>query len=520
MDSLGQYIRTEAIEDLLRAFCCATDVSTSILDRDGHVLARASCSCLPATAGDGADIEVPVTIDDELIGRILIQPGPQGLDEQAARGFGDLLAGVLSRLAGKQMELLTRVEQLAALYRLTAEFTGLRDLQSVMDLVTQTVVKTLNAKASTIRLLSENRRELLVQSAANLSPEYLDKGPILISESPIDSFVLERCESLAIEDLRTDSRTIYPAEARREGLVSAFCVPMIYKGRCEGVLRVYMGSVYKFDWFERSLASAIASGAAAAIVNARLYSEAIRGARMQRELRLAGAVQRRMIPSQPPNIPELDIGMVYVPCFELAGDFFDFIPLGEDNLGIVVCDVVGKGVRASLLMASIRASLRAHASYVYELSEVIAHVNRDLCTDTRTSDFATLFYGVINTKSGLFTYVNAGHMPALLVRDGECTELDTSGGIIGLDEGSQWTHGSVQLERGQTLMFYSDGLSDAMNFKDESFGRKRIVTSLLNAIDMYDDAEMITAHVLWEMRRFAGLQKRFDDLTIVTVKRR
>jgi phosphoserine phosphatase RsbU/P len=519
VESLGQYIRTEALEDILSEFCRAVNVTVGVFDCDGGTLAQASSLLGPV--GDGAGIEAPIAIDGDAFGRVVIQPsGPDALGDQAARGFADLLADVLARLAGKQRELLTRIEQLATLYRLTAEFTGRRELQSVLDLVTQTVVKTMGAKASTIRLLNADRTELLVQSAANLSPEYLDKGPILVGESLIDSAVLDDLAPVYIEDLGIDPRVLYPAEAKREGLVSAFCVPMIYKGRAEGVLRVYMGGVHEFDWFERSLAAAIASEAAAAIVNSRLYREAIRGARMQRELRLASAVQRRMIPSEAPDIPGLDIGMVYVPCFELAGDFFDFIPLAENNLGIVVCDVVGKGVRASLLMASIRASLRAHASYVYELSDVIAHVNRDLCIETATSDFATLFYGVLNTDTGLFTYVNAGHMPAMLVRNGKCRELDTSGGIIGLDEESRWEHRSVQIDSGDTLMFYSDGLSDALNFQDESFGRSRIIKGLLNAVDEHEDAETITAHVLWEMRRFAGLQKRFDDLTIVTVKRR
>ncbi len=518
MESLEQYIKPEALKEIMCEFRRALNVSVSIFDCDGTLLAED-----PASQGfdDGRAFgESPIVIDGDGFGRLVVGPlESHAFDAPAAGSLAELLGGMLARLANKQRELRKRIEQLATLYRITAEFTGRRELQSVLDLVTQTVVKTMNAQASTIRLLSGDQTELLVQSAANLSPEYLDKGPILVSESLIDSAVLDNLAAVAIEDLGNDPRVLYPDEAKREGIVSAFCVPMIYKGRAEGVLRVYMGSVHEFDWFERSLAGAIASEAAAAIVNARLYTESIRGARMQRELRLASAVQRRMIPSHPPDIAGLDIGTVYVPCFELAGDFFDFIPLGEENLGIAVCDVVGKGVRASLLMASIRASLRAHASYVYELSDVVAHVNRDLCVETATSDFATLFYGVIDTKSGLFTYVNAGHMPALLVQDGECVELDTSGGIIGLDEESQWRHRSVQLEPGQTLMFYSDGLSDAMNFQDESFGRNRIVKALLNAVGEHSDAETITAHVLWEMRRFAGLQKRFDDLTIVTVKR-
>ena len=518
MEKLGQYIRIEALEGILGEFRRASNADVMVFDSDGAPMCAASDELLaPDRAGC---VEAEISMNGGVLGLVVVDPGgDSALNNGSAQGFADLLANMLARLAEKQRELRTRIEQLATLYRITAEFTGRRELQSVLDLVTETVVKTMNAKASTIRLLSHDRTELLIQSAANLSPEYLDKGPICVEESLIDLAVLENLAPVAIEDLRDDPRTLYPAEARSEGLASAFCVPMIYNGRAEGVLRVYMGSVHDFDWFERSLAGAIASEAAAAIVNSRLYGEAIRGARMKRELRLASAVQRRMIPSQPPDIPELDIGMAYVPCFELAGDFFDFIPLGEDNLGIAVCDVVGKGVRASLLMSSIRASLRAHASYVYELSDVIAHVNRDLCSETEASDFATLFYGVIDRKSGLFTYVNAGHMPALLVRDGQCEELDTSGGIIGLDEESQWRHRSVQIDPGHTLMFYSDGLSDAMNFQDESFGRARIVDGLLNAIDEHEDAETITAHLLWEMRRFAGLQKRFDDLTIVTVKR-
>ena len=519
MESLGQYIRTETLNNILSEFRRAADVAVAVFDRDGQLLAESAPADGPHADADR--IDAPVILEGELIGRVVVAAAaPDAIDANAAKGFVGLLVKLLARLAGKQRELLTRIEQLATLYRITAEFTGRRDLQSVMDLVTQTVVKTLGAKASTIRLLSSDRNELVIKSAANLSPEYLDKGPILVKKSLIDSAVLDNLAAVVIKDLRDDPRVLYPAESKREGIVSAYCVPMIYKGRAEGVLRVYMGDVHEFDWFERSLAGAIASEAAAAIVNARLYGEAIRGARMQRELRLAGAVQRRMIPRRAPDIPELDIGMVYVPCFELAGDFFDFIPLGEHNLGVVICDVVGKGVRASLLMASIRASLRAHASYVYELSDVVARVNRDLCTETATSDFATLFYGVINTETGVFTYVNAGHMPALLVRDGQCQELDPCGGIIGLDEDSTWSHRSVQIDPGDTLMIYSDGLSDALNFQDEPFGRARIVTGLLNAVAEHEDAETITSHVLWEMRRFAGLQKRFDDLTIVTVKRR
>ena len=139
MENLGQYIRTEAIEDILREFCCAADVAVSVFDCDGEIMARASSS--KALVEDGAGIEAQIAVDGVVFGRVVIQEsGPDALTEQAAKGFADLLADILARLAGKQKELRTRIEQLAALYQLTAEFTGRRELQSVMDLVTETVM--------------------------------------------------------------------------------------------------------------------------------------------------------------------------------------------------------------------------------------------------------------------------------------------------------------------------------------------------------------------------------------------
>jgi sigma-B regulation protein RsbU (phosphoserine phosphatase) len=183
-----------------------------------------------------------------------------------------------------------------------------------------------------------------------------------------------------------------------------------------------------------------------------------------------------------------------------------------------VCDVVGKGVRASLLMASVRASLRAHARNVYHLSEVLAEVNRDLCADTLTSDFATLFYGVIDLTTRRLTYANAGHVQPLLIRDGEIQRLSTGGGVLGVDDEATWDNDVVSLQSGDVVMAYTDGLSEAMNFDDVAFGTHRVERAALAAAGQDHSADGIVKHVLWEMRRFAGLQKRFDDLSVVVIR--
>jgi sigma-B regulation protein RsbU (phosphoserine phosphatase) len=284
------------------------------------------------------------------------------------------------------------------------------------------------------------------------------------------------------------------------------------------VLRVYTSEPHEFDSFEVNLVQAIAAEAAAAIVSARLYEEAVNSANMRRALHMAGEVQRRMIPTRLPSVPGVEIGAIYVPTFELSGDFYDFIDLPPDNVGVAVCDVAGKGVRASLLMAALRAYLRAHAANIYDMSTVLSRVNQNLCADILSSDFATLFYGVLDYRTRRFTYSNAGHLPPILFRGGRSCYLDTGGTILGLDPQSRYKFDSFQLQAGDVILAYTDGLPDALNFADEPFGRRRAESAAAAAIGQNQSAEGIARHVLWEMRRFSGLQTRLDDLTIVAIR--
>jgi sigma-B regulation protein RsbU (phosphoserine phosphatase) len=477
-------------------------------------------------AAPAADGSVPIELDGEILGRIVVADAPPPVAAPAPvapAGAGNqrlvhLMAAVIARRYNRQKLLRTRIGELAALYRLTAEFTSKRDLQSVLDLVCRTVVEVLSAKACAIRLLNEDRTELVAKAVANLSPKYLNKGPVAISASQIDREVMTTGKTVYIADLRIDPRTLYPAEAEREGIVSGLCAPLTYKGRSEGVIRVYTGEVHEFDWYERSLLEAIAAQAAAAIVNSRLYEEAVRGEELRRTLRLAGEVQRRMIPGEPPKLPGLDVAALYVPCFELGGDFYDFLPLGDHNLGVAVCDVVGKGVRASLLMASIRASLRAHATNIYDMARVMERVNRDLCIDTAISDFATMFYGVIDVRERRFTYANAGHPPPLLIRGGRFCHLSTGGGVLGIDPEGTWKCDTMIFRPGDAVVLFTDGLAEALDFHDEPFGRQRIELAAQTALQAGQSADGVTKHILWEMRRFVGLQAAPDDLTLIVIR--
>jgi serine phosphatase RsbU (regulator of sigma subunit) len=513
-ERLTDHIDLTTLRDLTGALGQIAGVRLAVRNADGTPLPGESGGP-PGAAPPAGSEGVPVTSGGEAIGLVRLEEGtPTPQSQEAMR----LLADVLGRLAQSQGEARTRTQELAALFSLTAEFAGPRDLQGILDLVAKTVVRAMKAKACAIRLLSEDRTELVLLSVVNLSKEYLNKGPVVVAQSQIDREIISTGRPVYIADQRTDGRVMYPQEARREGIVSGLCAPLMYRGRAEGVLRVYTAETHAFDWFEIAMLQSIAAHAGAAIVNARLLEDAVRAADIKRQLRIAADVQHRLTPASMPQIAGFDIGAVYAPCYELGGDFYDFLPLPGENLGVAVCDVAGKGIPASLLMASIRASLRAHASNIYDMSLVLERVNRDLCADTLMGNFATMFYGVIDARSRRFTYANAGHVPPILLRDGKGVGLLTGGGVLGISSENRWRHEHLTLQAGDVLLACTDGLTEALNGAEEAFGAARVEQAALDAIARKLPAQAIARHVVWEMRRFTGLQSRFDDLTLAVIK--
>jgi sigma-B regulation protein RsbU (phosphoserine phosphatase) len=232
-------------------------------------------------------------------------------------------------------------------------------------------------------------------------------------------------------------------------------------------------------------------------------------------VQLAAQVQQRMIPHTPPTIAGVDLAAVYVPSMALGGDLYDFIPLPYDNVGLVVADVSGKGMPASLTMAAVRAALRAQVDNVYYLYEVVRRINLMVCRDNKVGEFVTLFYGVLDARNRRLTYCNAGHPPGVILRDGQLIVLRSDNMVLGVNPEEQYTQSLFDLRVGDTLLLYTDGLTDAMNFQNETFGRQRLMDAFLQG---GADAEAVSQNILWTMRRFAGLTSRTDDVTMIVAK--
>ncbi|HSW46258.1 MAG TPA: GAF domain-containing SpoIIE family protein phosphatase [Phycisphaerae bacterium] len=436
------------------------------------------------------------------------------VEAAAAKDLAALLARLFGELCAQEQSLQNRIEELSAVYNITALTAGALDLREILNKIAQLVTEVMNVRACSIRLLDENSGTLVIKAVYNLSAEYLSKGPVTVDRSPIDEAALAG-QIVYVPDLPDDPRTVYPQQARAEGIVSGLVCGMIYRGKPVGAIRVYTGKSHVFSPFEESLLRAVSSQTAAAIVNARLFSQKLDAERFAHQLAYAGKVQRRMIPSTPPNTDRLEIGAVYRPTFEVGGDFYDFINLPKKNLGIAIADVSGKGVPASLQMASLRAALRVNAYHMYDIDRIMSQTNRHLCRDAGRGEFATVFYGVISPTMR-FTYCNAGHNPPMLLRDGRTEKLEIGGTVLGVDPGSTFERGIEDLKAGDVLLMYTDGAVEALNFGDERFGTDRLADSLRQHADQ--SAQRIAQNILWDIRRFRGLADRTDDLTMVVAK--
>lgn len=560
---LTDFVDAAILQEIQDAFAAVASVRAAIFDADGQPLTQPTPSReflarqrsiaetearLEGPQKEGREYVAPIQIGRHRFGTIRMKPlGGADIDEgklahiaekfaldlkqirsingslarlkdnrPAAIQFLYLLANAIARLGHQEYQLRQRVDELTAVYNVATMLAESRDLQTLLQRTAEVVASVMQVKASSIRLLARDSDDLVIGAVHNLSPQYVAKGPIRLSESPIDQEALSGQGFASVANLAVDQRAVYPQDAAREGIVSELSAGMRYKGRPVGVIRVYTDREQAFAPIRIALLRSIAAQAAAAIENARLLEESIARAALEKQVQMAASVQRRLLPKEPPHVEGIDLSAIYVPSYALGGDFYDFIRFPDDNVGIVVADVSGKGIPASLIMASVRSALRAQVDNLYYLYEAMSRVNLMLCRDSEPTEFVTLFYGVLDGRNGRLTYCSAGHPPGLLLRQGKVTELDSANLVLGVNPEEQFQQSILDLRSGDALLFYTDGLFDAVAPTGERFGRARIAEVFARHGD--SPAGAIAHGILWEMRKFVGIAKPTDDVTMVVAK--
>ncbi len=270
-----------------------------------------------------------------------------------------------------------------------------------------------------------------------------------------------------------------------------------------------------------SILGGIAGQAAIAVENDFLLQEAAEQERMKQELEVARRIQTSFLPDRAPTTPGWDLAAIWRSARQVGGDFYDLFllppnqPEGLPRTGIVVADVADKGVPAALFMALSRSLLRTVAMDGRSPDRTIARVNDLIVADARSNLFVTLFYAVLESDSRQMTYVNAGHMPTLLFRrsDGALQDLRSGGMALGVLPDIEFEQRVVQLQDGDTLVFYTDGVIEASNAQQEMFGRERLIRTVRAC--QGQSAQEIAAAVDQALIQFVGDAPQFDDLTLV-----
>ncbi|HKC63689.1 MAG TPA: SpoIIE family protein phosphatase [Pyrinomonadaceae bacterium] len=256
-------------------------------------------------------------------------------------------------------------------------------------------------------------------------------------------------------------------------------------------------------------------------LTAAIASEVAQRERLNREVEIAREVQERLFPQNLPEIVGLDYSGACRPALGVGGDYYDFLLLPGGNFGIAIGDVSGKGIAAALLMASLQASLRGQAvTGVNDLAELMSTVNRLVYDASAENRYATFFYAHYEPQTRRLTYVNAGHNPPIILRTAEdkkeVLRLDEGGVVVGLLPDFQYQQASVQLEQGDLLIGFTDGISEAMNPSEEEWGEEKLIEAA-KACDRFCAAEIIN-RLVNAADEFAAGAKQHDDMTLVVVR--
>jgi sigma-B regulation protein RsbU (phosphoserine phosphatase) len=242
--------------------------------------------------------------------------------------------------------------------------------------------------------------------------------------------------------------------------------------------------------------------------------------KISREFEIARNVQTRLLPAYVPQLPGIKLGGICVPAQQVGGDYYDFIQLTPTKIGIAIGDVSGKGLPSALTMAQLQGMVRSTA-YLYpdNPAAVMKVLNRLLMESTDLNRFVTFFYGLFDSDSKTFTYSNAGHYPAVLLKNGDSHEtihLAAVGTVLGVNSTAQYQDRSVSMGAGDSLILYTDGITEATNQADEEFGENRLIDSFSE--HSFAELDQLCKMVLTDVVRFANHDSQQDDMTLVLLR--
>ena len=420
------------------------------------------------------------------------------------------------RLLAENARLKLAIEELSILNEVSTAVSSTSSLDATVDLIVQKCVKHLKVEQGAVLLFDKLEEGSALKTMVRKVESDSGEIPMRLGDQ-ITGWMLKNQKALIVNDFERDTRFRAPSE--RGGIRSLLCVPMKLKGRLIGVVNVFnkKGGT-GFSAGDQRLLSIIATQSAQVVENARLMEEEKALEILQEELRLAREIQRNLLPKRPPEVAGYGISGLSEPAKRVGGDYFDFLSLEGDRLGLCVADVSGKGITAALLMSNVQATIRSQSRLAQDAGACVSRSNDMLHASTDSDKFVTMFYGVLDTQTHRLEYCNAGHNPPIMLSgENGPVLLETGGPVLGVVPGFPYQRGEAEFRPGQTLLIYSDGFSEAMNQRLEEFTDERLRASA-DANAGLPPGRMLEV-LLREVNEFCGDAPQADDMTIMAVQR-
>lgn len=393
--------------------------------------------------------------------------------------------------------------------KISASLETERLLEQILDLVFQVV----RYDAAGIYLVDKQTQWIMRQTIRGYDPSRDEAVRLKVGKGLI-GWCVKTGQGVIVSDVTTDPRYMNARDSTRSEMVA----PIRIGTEVIGAFNLESDEQDAYEEEDMELLTAFAAQAAVAIERTQLHEEVLEKRRLEGEVVIGQRIQRTFLPDRNPELPHFDIAGANYSSDLVGGDYYDYIRIADQHLGIVIGDVSGKGIAAALIMASFRASLIAEIRNNYSIRTVLTKVNKLLWESVEPDRFVTAIYGVLDIENRRFTYVNAGHNPAMLYRGGSdrFDTLDATGPLLGTFEAATFKERQVEIASGDVLVLYTDGVTEAMNAAGELFGESRL-QEVIRA--RKDETAVAIVRGIWEtVRAYRSSGAQDDDLTLVVLK--
>ena len=422
--------------------------------------------------------------------------------------------GKLRTAAGNPQQ---EIKRLQSLIQASQLLNTTLDLDKLLKIILDLTLQNLNAARGTIYLIDQGRNELWskVVKGKELVEIRLPVG------TGIAGNVAKTGKIINLEDAWKDKR-FYSGFDVKSGFKtkSMLCMPMRNRqNKIIGVFQVLNKNTGAFDTRDEEFLDAFSDHAALAIENAMLHQAIVEKERVEKEIQIAGEIQRHLLPKEIPTVPSYQIDATAIPSKTVGGDYFNIILLEDGRWLLVIADVSGKGIPASLLVSTLHASLHAYLQSNSDLAELSKKLNLMVYRNTSPERYITFFSALLDIEKHTLTYVNAGHnFPYRIQRGGTSLETLSVGGLpLGMFEIADYQAATIELQPHDTVVFYTDGVTEAMDRGQNEYSEERLHAVIVSATSR--NASEIKQEILADVQQFTGDEPQSDDLTLMVIKR-